>query len=582
MNYRTASIQLVLFFLLQTAAVAQKYLEVTEFYAKVYVAPSATSQFIGLAQKGEKYQMIGTSGPWYRIHFKNTSGWVYKGNITIANAATTPSAPAVKSAPTVPTTPAVSASQQSSPSMTPPEETAPPEAASIQSNLSDTQEPVEGRPSPATVSPEQSRQARVTPPPEPPPAQRRFFFRRSRQQQEPSLSPPEEEPSKRIIRKSGWSTPALAPLPEVPSDSSPVPKVDPLYFQVVTGPVRVIAYLSPDSPILGMVRSGELLPLVAEGDSWCRVAYGDSLGWIERRYGKIVTAPTSLLAEQFKIVVVIVLILLAIGLIATVLYIIKQRGTTSSGKQLSLRKNVLMIAKGQKSIQVTLTNLSTTLEKCFEEIGFNVLIARDLVSARNHIDHSLPDVVMVDWHFDRRILTAIEHLFSKRTSLSNALFIFYNVPDPAGIPASRTLPNVQFLGISFTDRDIFKLVTPLIITSERSKTIQKSVQSSALEGEIENRNLEEVLQYIEIGSKTGCLMVETQSPFGIIYFVQGRIVYAAAENKIGKNAIFTLLNLKTGKFRFLIDRMPKQTNMNLSAIEVLMERAKELDETHRR
>ncbi len=140
--------------------------------------------------------------------------------------------------------------------------------------------------------------------------------------------------------------------------------------------------------------------------------------------------------------------------------------------------------------------------------------------------------------------------------------------------------NTVFLGLNFSDRDIFKLVTPLI-KSEKSKNLQKSMQSSALQGNIADGNLLEVLQFIEIGNKTGCLLIETDRPFGLIYFLNGRIIYAAtAQEIIGKEAVFMILNLKEGNFRFILNRKPKSSNANLSTLEILMEWTKALDEAN--
>jgi Domain of unknown function (DUF4388) len=68
----------------------------------------------------------------------------------------------------------------------------------------------------------------------------------------------------------------------------------------------------------------------------------------------------------------------------------------------------------------------------------------------------------------------------------------------------------------------------------------------------------------------------------MIYFAQGRIIHAAAANNVtGRDAINILLNLKHGKFRFLLNKEPKTSDINLSTLEVLMEWTKTEDEAHR-
>jgi hypothetical protein len=133
----------------------------------------------------------------------------------------------------------------------------------------------------------------------------------------------------------------------------------------------------------------------------------------------------------------------------------------------------------------------------------------------------------------------------------------------------------------FSDRDIFKIVTPLIMTEKYHHTVKNSVQTSALEGDIRLGNLLEVMQFIEIGKKTGCLYITMSSPFGLIYFEHGRVTYAASKTALGKDAIFEILNLKEGHFHLVLDKVSQTKNVNLSTLEVLMDWTKVKDEALR-
>lgn len=364
-------------------------------------------------------------------------------------------------------------------------------------------------------------------------------------------------------------------LPPVPGEAQKQK-----YVKITVTPTRVLQYLSPDSPILALARKGDILPLVGEGASWVKVSFQDTTGWVEKQYTEIVDAPTSsVILDDAKMILLFIIIGGAIILI--VVGVITFRHIKSErNRKVFVQKNALILARESKMVQYMLTNRTAPIEDCFSEIGFSVNVARDLTVARNNIAHSLPELVLVDWRFEPGIFSKIEHLFAKHPATKNVHFLFYNVPDPSNAPQSRVLFNVMFLGITLSDRDIFKVVTPLIISNEKqdSKKIQKSVQRCALEGDIAGGNLLEVLQFIEIGSKTGCLMIETKGPFGLVYFNNGRIVYAAAANSQGRQAVYSILNLKAGKFRFILNKHPKVANLHLSTLSVLMEWTKELDE----
>ena len=329
-----------------------------------------------------------------------------------------------------------------------------------------------------------------------------------------------------------------------------------------------------------MAKKGDVFPLVGEGDTWCKVVYADTVGWVERRNGKIIDAPESLLANDLLFFGAVLLVLgLVVALLLLIFSILKKRRNIKPEDN-AIQKNVLIVAKVNKTIQYTLTDTTTTIDRCFAEIGFDISVAKDPMSIRNFVQSKIFDLLIIDWKFERNIVSYVERLFSTVPNAKKIFCIVYNTPDPAAIRPGRIFSNTVFLGLNFSDRDIFKLVTPLII-SDNSKNLQKSIQSSALQGNIADGNLLEVLQFIEIGSKTGCLLIETERPFGLIYFLNGRIIYAAtAQEIIGKEAVFMILNLKNGNFRFILNRKPKSSNANLSTLEVLMEWTKALDEAN--
>jgi hypothetical protein len=372
-------------------------------------------------------------------------------------------------------------------------------------------------------------------------------------------------------------------LPPVPEESGPVIQK---YGRVIRHNTRILAELNPESPFLVIARKGDVFPLVIRRDTWCTVACKDTTGFVRCADLEIFDAlPTSsVIVEEVKTVLSFVLgvgvVVLLIAFLITYRHIKAERQ-----RNIFVRKNALILAKETKTVQYMLTNAAKPIEHCFSEIGFNVNVTKDSVTARQSIEHSQPDIVLVDWNFEPAILTKIENLFSRHSSSPTiTYFLFYNVPDPSQAPQSKVLKNVSFLGPTISDRDIFKVVTPIIInTGHEAKNVQASVQRCALQGEISGGNLLEVLQFIEIGSKTGCLMIETnKGPFGLVYFNNGKIVYAAAAGGQGIDAVYAVLNQPTGKFRFILNKEPKSANLNLSTLSVLMEWTKEKDEAAKR
>ncbi len=354
------------------------------------------------------------------------------------------------------------------------------------------------------------------------------------------------------------------------------------YVYIKTGPASVRKEISPDSPILGMANRGKHYPLIKAGDSWCKILYNEKTGWIERRYIDIVDAPSSSIV--FREFFIAISVAGAIIILLFILYFIGRRSNKVKAEWFStikMAKKMLIVARSESQVQRYLTNNTTSLEKCFTEIGFQVKKSHDSNTAMNMIFKYSPDAIVVDWQLGSNTQMIIEQILSSKSNAINIFVIFYNLPDPTAVQKSRVIPNVYYLGLSVTDRELFHIVTPLLITSEKGQDIRKSVETSALQGDIRSGNISEVMQFIEIGSKTGCLLIEDEKPIGIIYFKDGIIIYAATKSSTGKKSIFEILGLEYGQFHFVMGREPKSSNCTIPILGILMEWTQKSDEASR-
>jgi len=366
------------------------------------------------------------------------------------------------------------------------------------------------------------------------------------------------------------------------------------YAQVKEDNTLILYDLNPQAPFIYKARKGEWFVLVNVGTSgvWCKVKVKtvneDTSGWVKVSDVKILdTEPTkaAIIVKEAKLLffglLALGIVVLLISAVITFRHIKAERM-----RNIYVQKNALILAKESKHVQDTLTNTTKTMEHCL--VGFNVSVAKDSVTARANIENSMPDLILVDWDFETAIFAKIDNLFARITPPVMPHFLFYNVPDPAAVPPCKALRNVNLLGISVSDRDIIKVATPLLVHHSEANQSRKDIQGvqrCALEGEIAGGNLLEVLQFIEIGSKTGCLQIHTREPFGVIYFNDGRIIYAEAkgigEHIYGVEGVYEILNQPDGKFRFITNKQPKAANLNLPTLSVLMEWTKEKDESHK-
>jgi len=288
-----------------------------------------------------------------------------------------------------------------------------------------------------------------------------------------------------------------------------------------------------------------------------------------------VSAPTMGFFEEYLLYIIVAGAVVLLVLVI-VLVIVFRRSALKKKRNAGLFQT-LIFAKSTPQVQCVVSNKAMSLEKYLNAIGCAVKTVHVLTGAQKTITKQQPDVVFIDWEITDDIPGTIEVLFAGYDEKKLPLAIFFNVPDPSDVPMVPVMLRAYHLGRSFSDHDISKLVTPTML----SRTAQKTAASSALEGDIAEGNLPEIMQFIEIGKKTGCLLVESDSPLGMIYFGQGRIIHAAAENITGREAIGFLLKLKQGKFKFILNKEPKTSDLNLSTLEVLMEWSKAEDEAHR-
>jgi len=524
-----------------------KLVEVTAPIIKLHVLPSAASDTRGFARKGQRLIVDGENGPWYQIRLYNRDiVWIPKEAVNILESTdpVPPPAPAAAAAAPEsakvgrrPTTPAGPAAET--------QKTGAGAAAAAPAPLQGT--PVaaaQGAAEPLALQP-------------PTPAH---------------VPAPVPKPKKvyKAIKKGGTWYSQFSHMSEVESGK------ELLFFQVSGNEAAVYSLSNTAAAVLTKVNKGDFFPILEDSGVWCKIALQDTVGWIESDKGSIVNAPSVGFFEEYQLYIIIGAAIALVAIAIVLIIVLRHRAQKKGRKADPFR--TLIFAKSSPLIQCIVSNKTMSLEKYLSAIGSSVKTVHVLTGAQKIITKLRPEVVFIDRNITNDIPGAIEILFADYDEKKLPLAIFYNVPDLSEIPMIPVLLRAYHLGRSFSDHDVSKLITPTML----SRTTQKAMASSALEGDIAEGNLPEIMQFIEIGKKTGCLLVETDSPLGMIYFGQGRIIHAAATNNVmGREAINFLLGLKLGKFKFILNKQPKESDLSLSTLEVLMEWTKSEDEAHR-
>lgn len=109
------------------------------------------------------------------------------------------------------------------------------------------------------------------------------------------------------------------------------------------------------------------------------------------------------------------------------------------------------------------------------------------------------------------------------------------------------------------------------------------ITSTGMDGNLRDFSMADLLQTIEMTRKSGLLEIEQDTgrseTSGMIYFKDGAPIYAEYDKFEGDNAIFRMLPIKSGAYRFFPKDMPTmQKNVKRNVMSLLLEGARRSDE----
>lgn len=102
----------------------------------------------------------------------------------------------------------------------------------------------------------------------------------------------------------------------------------------------------------------------------------------------------------------------------------------------------------------------------------------------------------------------------------------------------------------------------------------------ALEGNLKDFDLSDILQLIQMGKKTGALEIESGKDAGSIFFNEGAAVHAAATDIRGDEAVNRILRWRQGSFAFKADVITDQHSIKAPLQHLVLEAARQIDEWH--
>jgi CheY-like chemotaxis protein len=101
---------------------------------------------------------------------------------------------------------------------------------------------------------------------------------------------------------------------------------------------------------------------------------------------------------------------------------------------------------------------------------------------------------------------------------------------------------------------------------------------SEISGSLSQVFLPDLWQMLSMNIKSGIIQVEGEKTNGSIYIEKGEIVSAITQNIVGEKALFRLIPLREGKFRFLPGKVSVRRTITTSSQHAVLEGIRQFDE----
>ncbi|MDB5106840.1 MAG: Response regulator [Fibrobacteres bacterium] len=257
----------------------------------------------------------------------------------------------------------------------------------------------------------------------------------------------------------------------------------------------------------------------------------------------------------------------------------KTRGTRAGPEPLDRDKLVVLLGPGEKIIESGIPGVFISLEKFFRDIGFSVIVTPSLARFDALLQEGAPVIIGIDCRLGPRAMRKIDAMCRACFGVRASVVFFYNAAGPEGLSPPPSLPQATYLGESFASLQVLELISYAIsVDAHAPRPEGTGREPCSLEGKNTGHALQEIIQLLEAGRRTGMLSVEDGKPAGVISFEQGLITFAQTRLNQGFEAVMEILSVTGGTFHFFENKRVMQSNCRLPAQEALMQWACRVDE----
>jgi len=218
-------------------------------------------------------------------------------------------------------------------------------------------------------------------------------------------------------------------------------------------------------------------------------------------------------------------------------------------------------------------NIRHLLRLAFEE-DFEVVEAVDGMDGFDKAVESKPHIILSDIMMPRLDGYGLYRKIKSRPETASIPFVFLSAKKDVDERVVGLEMGVDdYITKPFSIKELKAKVRSI------TKKISDMKELGSLEGLLKEVDLVDVIQLIEMGRKTGMLLLESSWGPGRVYFEQGDPVYAMTEGYRGIEAFYAMLSWKEGRFKLDQKAVSIEPNIGHSGgQELLMEGVRLADE----
>jgi hypothetical protein len=238
-------------------------------------------------------------------------------------------------------------------------------------------------------------------------------------------------------------------------------------------------------------------------------------------------------------------------------------------KKYSSRK-VLLFKSDLEKTKIEVGDSEIFLKKILKKEHLNAILIDTIEELQKKLRKTMPDIFIVDWNVGRDSLKLIKNKIKNHKLSSAETVIIVNAPKNINNSSEVYFSNAEvYIFENLPDK--YDLVDIFNGNYSGSSKLEKS---EFISGNISGDTLPEIFQLLENGGKNGALIIEDSSPMVVIYYKNGKIIFAEDRfgNK-GETAIFNALDCKKGTYSFMLNRVAPAESFSFGAMEILLELA---------